>query len=58
MLGQELESTDGTERGIQGDRVYAVVDESSGEVASAKNPRGWYTKGTHKTARQQLIHLQ
>ncbi len=41
MLGQELESTDITERGIQGDRVYAVVDESSGKVASAKNRRDW-----------------
>jgi len=41
MRGEELESADVTERGIQGDRAYAVVDESSGKVSSAKNPREW-----------------
>src|SRR5215204_3862417 len=30
-----------TERGLIGDRVYAIVDQQTGKVASAKNPRKW-----------------
>ncbi len=41
MLGEEVENTSLTERGLQGDRTYAVVDETTGKVGSAKNPREW-----------------
>jgi len=41
MLGEELNSSYVTERGLMGDRVYAVVDKKSGKVASAKNPTKW-----------------
>jgi len=41
MLGEELKATQVTERGLVGDRVYALVDSSDGKVASAKNPRKW-----------------
>jgi MOSC domain-containing protein len=41
MLGEELNSSYITERGLVGDRVYAVVDKQTGKVASAKNPRKW-----------------
>jgi uncharacterized protein len=41
MLGEELDSCDVTERGLGGDRAYALVDEEDGKVASAKNPRKW-----------------
>jgi uncharacterized protein YcbX len=41
MLGEELESSDVTERGLVGDRAYALVDAADGKVASAKNPRKW-----------------
>jgi uncharacterized protein YcbX len=41
MLGEELESCDVTERGLAGDRAYALVDAEDGKVASAKNPRKW-----------------
>lgn len=41
MLGEELESCDVTERGLSGDRAYALVDAEDGKVASAKNPRKW-----------------
>jgi len=41
MLGEELNSSYITERGLLGDRVYAVVDKQTGKVASAKNPRKW-----------------
>jgi uncharacterized protein len=41
MMGEELNSSHMTERGLIGDRVYAIVDQQTGKVASAKNPRKW-----------------
>jgi hypothetical protein len=41
MLGEELESCGVGERGLAGDRAYALVDAEDGKVASAKNPRKW-----------------
>ena len=41
MMGEELNSSYVTERGLVGDRTYAVIDKQSGKVASAKNPRKW-----------------
>jgi len=41
MMGEELNSSLVTERGLVGDRTYAVVDKQTGKVASAKNPRKW-----------------
>src|SRR5208282_3045650 len=41
MLGEELDASDVDERGMLGDRVYALVDRATGKVASAKNPRRW-----------------
>ena len=41
MLGEELNSSYVTDRGLAGDRAYAVVDQKTGKVASAKNPRKW-----------------
>jgi len=41
MMGEELNSAVITERGVLGDRGYALVDPSNGKVASAKNPRKW-----------------
>lgn len=41
MLGEELNSSYVTERGLMGDRAYALIDEETGKVASAKNPRKW-----------------
>lgn len=41
MMGEELNSAVITERGVLGDRAYALVDPSNGKVASAKNPRKW-----------------
>ena len=39
MIGEELNATDVAQRGLLGDRAYALVDPSNGMVASAKNPR-------------------
>jgi uncharacterized protein YcbX len=41
MMGEELNSSYVTERGLIGDRTYAVIDKQTGKVASAKNPRKW-----------------
>ena len=43
MMGEELNATEVTERGLLGDRAYALVDGFDGKVASAKNPRKWPT---------------
>lgn len=41
MMGEELNSSDVTERGLPGDRAYALIDNSDGKAATAKNPRKW-----------------
>ena len=41
MMGEELNSSNVTQRGLIGDRVYAIIDEQTGKVASAKNPGKW-----------------
>jgi MOSC domain-containing protein len=41
MMGEQLELAQFTEHGMLGDRAYAVVDQATGKVASAKNPRKW-----------------
>jgi MOSC domain-containing protein len=41
MMGEEINSSPVTERGLLGDRSYALVDLASGKVVSAKNPRKW-----------------
>jgi uncharacterized protein YcbX len=39
MMGEELNAAEFTDRGVVGDRQFAVVDASTGKVAGAKNPR-------------------
>lgn len=41
MMGEELNASDITENGILGDRVFACVDNETGKVVSAKNPKKW-----------------
>ena len=41
MMGEELNAAQVTDRGLVGDRAYALIDRSDGKVASAKNPRVW-----------------
>jgi len=42
-MGEELADACFTERGMLGDRSYALVDQATGKVVSAKNPRKWPT---------------
>lgn len=41
MQGEELNASTIGERGLFGDRAYALVDAADGKIASAKNPRKW-----------------
>jgi len=41
MMGKELTAADVMERGLVGDRAYALIDNSTGKIVSAKNPRKW-----------------
>ena len=41
MIGEELDTVAVTERGLLGDRAFALVDDESGKIVSAKNPRKW-----------------
>src|SRR5881628_2242139 len=41
MMGEELNAAGVSERGLRGDRAYALVDRTDGKVATAKNPRKW-----------------
>ena len=41
MMGEELNATEVSERGVLGDRAYALIDAETGKAASAKNPRRW-----------------
>lgn len=41
MLGEDLTEVVVDERGLVGDRAYALLDADDGIVASAKNPRKW-----------------
>ncbi len=41
MIGEELNATELTESGVWGDRAYALVDQQTNRVVSAKNPKKW-----------------
>src|SRR3954465_879260 len=41
MMGEELNAVEVTDRGLLGDRAFALIDAETGKVASAKNPRRW-----------------
>jgi uncharacterized protein len=41
MLGEEVNAAEVGERGLLGDRAFALIDAETGKVASAKNPRRW-----------------
>lgn len=41
MMGEEINASDLTDRGVLGDRSRALVDIETGKVVSAKNPKKW-----------------
>jgi uncharacterized protein YcbX len=48
MMGEQLNAGEVTDRGLLGDRAYALVDRETGKVASAKFPRKWPTLLAHR----------
>lgn len=41
MMGERLEAAEVVERGVVGDRAWALVDDETGKVVSAKRPQRW-----------------
>ena len=41
MQGEQLDAVHVTERGVLGDRAFAIVEQTERKIASAKNPRRW-----------------
>src|ERR671917_2091463 len=41
MLGEQFHAAELTQRGVVGDRAYALVDKQTGKVASAKHAKLW-----------------
>ncbi len=41
MMGEELNASEVTDRGLLGDRSLALVDSETAKVVSAKNPKKW-----------------
>ena len=58
MLGEEVNSTLVTDRGLLGDRAYALIDRATGKVASSKNPRRWPTLFKFKAALMDLPDMR
>lgn len=50
MMGEDLNAAYLTERGLFGDRAYALCDAETGKVVSAKNPRKWPDMFRHHAA--------
>ena len=58
MMGEELDSSEVTQRGLLGDRVFALVDSADGKVVSAKNPRKWPNVfDFHAKAQTRLVQI-
>src|ERR1700722_10391452 len=58
MLGEEIEATLVTERGLLGDRAYALMDRETGRIVSSKNPRRWPTLFKFKAALMDLPDMR
>jgi uncharacterized protein len=57
MMGEELNSSEVTDRGLLGDRQFAVVDRATGKVGGAKNPRKWGNFFDFRAAYAQALKL-
>ena len=50
MMGEDLNAAHVTQRGLFGDRSYALCDTETGKVVSAKNPRKWPNLFSYRAA--------
>ena len=53
MQGEEINSSFVTERGLFGDRAYALMDAEDGKTVTAKNPKKWPTMFQFRAAFEQ-----
>lgn len=58
MLGERLETSEVTMKGVLGDRAYALWDVQSERVASAKNPKKWAKLLDFQAAFVDPVHAQ
>lgn len=56
MMGEELNACDVTKQGVRGDRAYGVVDQETGKLANAKNPKKWPEMFYYRAAYTEPIH--
>jgi len=56
MMGEELFLAQVSDRGIFGDRSYAILDQADGNIATAKNPRKWPTLFTFQAKLPEVIN--
>lgn len=57
MMGEEMNACDVTEKGLLGDRAYGVIDEETGKLANAKNPRKWPEMFSYRASYTELPQL-
>src|SRR5580704_3313439 len=50
MMGEAINASEVTERGLFGDRSYALCDTETGKMVSAKNPRKWPNLFSYRAA--------
>ena len=50
MMGEDLNAAHVTQRGLFGDRCYALCDTETSKVVSAKNPRKWPNLFSYRAA--------
>ena len=50
MMGEDLNVAHITQRGLFGDRAYALCDAETGKVVSAKNPQKWPNLFSYRAA--------
>ncbi|GJL67225.1 MAG: molybdenum cofactor sulfurase [Nitrospirales bacterium] len=56
MMGEELFVAQVADRGIIGDRSYAILDHADGNIATAKNPRKWPTLFNFQAKFPEVMH--
>src|SRR5690625_4998730 len=57
MMGEELNACDLTSQGVYGDRMYGVIDEETGKLANAKNPKKWPNMFQHHSAYVEPVQI-
>lgn len=57
MMGEELNASEVTRHGLLGDRIYGVIDQETGKLANAKNPKKWPNMFSYRASFTEPIEL-